>query len=279
MSHTLDQSRPSRGHAFVWVDLTRAPNASLVDSLYGIFDLHLVREPTFVAKAIQIYTPPFICFEFEEFNTRGLDLLTHVRNEHPALPVLVIAGRDCMAVAMWALRLRVWDLLIKPVPREELSEKIVTLASMTPDGISTVTSGASILAGPITPLKVTTAEHVVKRTLPVISYVAKHFDRRITLADVAALCQLSPSQFCRAFRKEHTVSFGQYLLRFRMQQARERLESRNALVKEVAYALGFNDLSYFTRSFKREFGICPSAYQAGSSHAESRNASGEQRID
>ena len=31
---------------------------------------------------------------------------------------------------------------------------------------------------------------------------------------------------------------------------------------EVAYAVGFNDLSYFTRAFKRQLGVCPGDYQA-----------------
>ena len=36
-----------------------------------------------------------------------------------------------------------------------------------------------------------------------------------------------------------------------------------ALTKKVAYPVGFNDLSYFTRAFKRQLGVCPSDYQAG----------------
>jgi AraC-like DNA-binding protein len=47
------------------------------------------------------------------------------------------------------------------------------------------------------------------RTCPAIAHVAAHFDRKIALDHVAALCQLSPSQFCRVFRQEQGVSFGQ----------------------------------------------------------------------
>ena len=36
-----------------------------------------------------------------------------------------------------------------------------------------------------------------------------------------------------------------------------------ALPKEVAYAVGVNDFSYFARAFKRQLGVCPSEYRAG----------------
>jgi AraC-like DNA-binding protein len=104
--------------------------------------------------------------------------------------------------------------------------------------------------------------HDAMRTSRAVSYVAEHYAGRILLCDVAAACRLSSSQFCRTFKKEHHASFGRYLLRFRMERACERLSSSGTLVKEVAYEVGFNDLSYFTRSFRREFGICPSAFQA-----------------
>ncbi len=94
-------------------------------------------------------------------------------------------------------------------------------------------------------------------------HVATHFDRKIALEDVAALCRLSPTQFCRVFRQEQGASFGQHLLRYRLESARERLAHPDALAKEVAYAVGFNDLSYFTWAFKRQLGLTPSEYRAG----------------
>jgi AraC-like DNA-binding protein len=101
------------------------------------------------------------------------------------------------------------------------------------------------------------------RTHPAIAHVAMHFARKIALDDVAALCQLSPTQFCRVFRQEQGVSFCQYLLRYRLERACEGLAHSGALAKEVAYAVGFNDLSYFTWAFKRQLGLTPSEYRAG----------------
>lgn len=99
-------------------------------------------------------------------------------------------------------------------------------------------------------------------TAPAVTHVAAHFAGRIALDQAAALCRLSPTQFCRLFKVEQSESFVQFLLRFRLERASERLAHPDVLVKEVAYAVGFNDLSYFARAFKRHFGVCPRQFQA-----------------
>ena len=101
------------------------------------------------------------------------------------------------------------------------------------------------------------------RTAPAVAHVAAHFAGKIALDQAAALCRLSPTQFCRLFKMEQSVSFAQFLLRFRLERAGERLAHPDVMVKEVAYAVGFNDLSYFARAFRRQFGVCPRQFQAG----------------
>lgn len=58
------------------------------------------------------------------------------------------------------------------------------------------------------------------------------------------------------------MSFGQHLLRYRTERACEQLADPAALAKEVAYSVGFNDVSYFARAFERQLGVCPSKYKA-----------------
>jgi two-component system, response regulator YesN len=50
------------------------------------------------------------------------------------------------------------------------------------------------------------------------------------------------------------------VLRYRIERACESLAVQGALAKQVAYSVGFNDLSYFTWAFKRQTGVCPSQY-------------------
>jgi AraC-like DNA-binding protein len=71
------------------------------------------------------------------------------------------------------------------------------------------------------------------------------------------------SEFSRTFKREHAETFFEFVLRTRVHRAAELLAAGNVAVKEVAYAVGFNDVSYFGRVFRRHFGVAPSQYVAG----------------
>jgi AraC family transcriptional regulator len=68
---------------------------------------------------------------------------------------------------------------------------------------------------------------------------------------------MSPFQFARVFRELVGIPPHQYLIRLRLSRARDLLQSGMA-VTDVCYAVGFNNLSHFVRSFHRAFGVAPS---------------------
>lgn len=258
----VSTSVPPCGIGFVWVNLTKLPVTPLGESVGGAFHVHPVRDPTQILAAILSHAPPFLCFEFDEPDLPGMAALTHTRRSHPGLPVLMITGGHSEAVAIWALRIRVWDLLVKPVASGELSQRITMLFELThhADPGSARDTRFPSQGIETTTIPIDVDKH--RRTHPAIAHVATHFDRKITLDDVAALCRLSPTQFCRVFRQEQGVTFCQHLLHYRLERACEGLANSRALAKEVAYAVGFNDLSYFTWAFKRQLGLTPSEYRA-----------------
>jgi AraC-like DNA-binding protein len=84
-----------------------------------------------------------------------------------------------------------------------------------------------------------------------------------TLGEVAARHRLSTRYVRMLFESEGT-SFSEFVRDERLKQARRMLLSRNAaglLISEIAYAVGFNDLSYFNRTFRRRFGVSPRELQ------------------
>lgn len=86
---------------------------------------------------------------------------------------------------------------------------------------------------------------------------------RATLEGAAAVAALSPRQFRRRFSAESGIVWRQFHHQARMLRAMELLAAPQASVTEVAYAVGFNSLSAFAKSFCRFTGQAPNEYRRG----------------
>jgi AraC-like DNA-binding protein len=90
-------------------------------------------------------------------------------------------------------------------------------------------------------------------------YVRNHQDSRISLEDLAAVAGKSVSFVTHEFKRHMGCSARQYIERERMASARERL-LKGEPIKKVAADLGFCDEFYFSRVFKRYYGLPPATY-------------------
>jgi transcriptional regulator GlxA family with amidase domain len=79
---------------------------------------------------------------------------------------------------------------------------------------------------------------------------------------MAEICRQSQSGFSSAFTLEHGMPFSHYLLQIRLTKAHDLLASSAGSIKEIAYAVGFHNTSYFDRAFRRRYSLTPSAYRA-----------------
>lgn len=95
----------------------------------------------------------------------------------------------------------------------------------------------------------------------VLSYIERHYAQSVTLGDLAEVAGMNPRYFCRAFREITHQTPIDYLISYRIEQACARLSSPEPPVMDVALECGFNDHSYFSRSFKRIKGLAPSEYR------------------
>ena len=95
----------------------------------------------------------------------------------------------------------------------------------------------------------------------VISHVEAHYAQKITVEEMAALCFFSKSYFMKFFKESMGMSFVTYLNDYRLEAAANMLLATNDNVLEIANACGFDNLSYFTRSFKKKYGVTPGKYR------------------
>lgn len=89
------------------------------------------------------------------------------------------------------------------------------------------------------------------------TYVNCHYQEPITLDEVAGIVYLSPCYFSRLFSEVSGLTFQDYLTKVRINAAKKLLLENNRCLDEVADMLGYNDVSYFIKVFKKVVGVTP----------------------
>jgi len=249
--------------SFLWIDFQRnAASPSLFETLPPLYRACIVRHPSDITPYIIEEKPQFICFEFDYPSKRDLETLQKTKQRHPEIPILMITNPHTEALAIWAFRSGVRDYLIKPLAHEYLNASIEALTQLCQQRSK---DRLRVHLFPPCPLSEEQLEgrkeSNIQKTAVALEFVNGHFSEEIRLSDVASLCYLSESSFSRMFKKEQGMNFSEYVMKMRIRRACELLSNAAIQVKAVAFSVGFNDLSYFTRIFKRYIGVTPSHYQ------------------
>lgn len=94
-----------------------------------------------------------------------------------------------------------------------------------------------------------------------LGYIHSHFGEELTTKAIAASALISESEALRCFRSTIGISPIQYLKQYRIQQAALELAASQEAVADIASRCGFQDMSYFTKSFREAMGMTPSQYR------------------
>lgn len=95
----------------------------------------------------------------------------------------------------------------------------------------------------------------------VCQYVQEHAHQPIQLQQVAHLIHLTPGAFCKFFKRVTGKTFSDYVNDIRIAHVRHQLKSTDKTIAEIAYANGFDTLTYFNRVFRKKTGISPREYR------------------
>ncbi|MCI8482983.1 MAG: AraC family transcriptional regulator [Lachnospiraceae bacterium] len=94
----------------------------------------------------------------------------------------------------------------------------------------------------------------------VLDYMEAHYMDSITVSDLAGLCYFSEYHFMRFFKKHMNMTCMEYLNNLRLEKAVELLEEDNVSILEVSLSVGFHNLSYFHRAFKKKYHMTPGEF-------------------
>ncbi|OKL36087.1 helix-turn-helix transcriptional regulator [Domibacillus mangrovi] len=95
-----------------------------------------------------------------------------------------------------------------------------------------------------------------------VSYLNQHYMLEIKLPMLAERAGLSVGHYTVLFKKHTGTTVTAYLMKLRIEKAKQYLLQSNLTAKEVAQRVGFSDYFHFSRSFKKEEGCSPTIFRA-----------------
>ena len=106
--------------------------------------------------------------------------------------------------------------------------------------------------------KFQTTEDRIKK---VLRHIRMHINESIKIEELASLSCLSKGHFIRLFKKELSITPTQYINQKKIERAQLQLITTDLSIKDIAYSLSYDDVSYFNRLFKQYTGVTPQKYR------------------
>ena len=252
----------------LWVDMTIAgAEPALLPGMATYFQVTHTSSKQSLDRRLKTDRPDAVFFDFDYPDKGSLSVAATLKEKNPSIPMVFVTLQHSEALAVWVFRSRFADYLVRPVKQPESDRCLAMLEEMVSE--KRVQTGRRMPQAPVAmPAEVPAAVMGARSLLPAVHYIEGHLAEKICGEDMARLCSMSPYRFSREFKEAFGISFREYLVRLRLKESARLLENPQARVAQVAYAVGFNDMSYFSRMFKRYFGVSPSSVQ-GVSRAES----------
>ncbi len=105
----------------------------------------------------------------------------------------------------------------------------------------------------------TSGKNTVEKEM--VSYIQQNFTGKILLKEFGEQFHLSEKYISRYFKEHFHITISQYVTYLRLEHAKHLLQDTDIPVTEVAMQSGYQNVSYFIRSFKKTYGMSPLKYR------------------
>lgn len=228
---------------------------SLIETKYVVISATNGSEA--IEKAIQ-HMPNLILSDLMMPVMDGIELTTRIKEDERTshIPVILLTAKSDQQTKLTGLRTGADDYVTKPFSNEELIIRIENLieqrkrlAVLFRERILVMPSATKVQS--LDEKFLMNVRNVVESHMSEVAFSVEqladevHLNRTQLLRKLKALTGLSPNDFIKDLR---------------LKKAADLIRQKADTVTQIGYAVGFNDQSYFTKCFKKQFGITPTEY-------------------
>lgn len=201
-------------------------------------------------EIVQKLKPDILFTDIRMPGRSGLDMIRDLKNAHKDMQVIVLTGYREFEYALEAVNLGVLRMIMKPSRIEDIVDALE--AAITEIGAlrSGVEDQTALDEGPGNFL----ASKAVK-------YIMEHFAEKISLEQVANHLFVSTWYLCKVLKKATNKNFIDIVNGARIESAKKLLADTYKKVYEISESVGFSEIAYFSRLFKKTTGMTPNEYR------------------
>lgn len=188
----------------------------------------------------------------------GLELAEKLLELYPDIKMIFLTAYSDFEYVRLALRMGVSDYLLKPFQDGELEGAVQRLLHLNPFEKTALEKEEEELLG------IKDKEMISNRYVKsAIEYIEEHYkDADFAVSGLAEHIGVSEGHISRLFKAETDTSINNYLTKYRIKKAMDYLKDVKVKVYEVAEQVGYQDIAYFSNTFKKLVGKSPSDYQS-----------------
>lgn len=178
------------------------------------------------------------------------------------IPIIILSAKASPESKLKGLEIGSDDYLTKPFSSKELLLKVRNILQRKEKLWQVFHQSLSKPHLPIEPSKITATsmdEQLLEQALRVVeTYLSD------TSFDVKVFCQemgMSRSSLHQKLKALTNMSTTEFIRSIRLKQAAALIQQKSGRIEEIAFQVGFNDISYFNRCFKKQFNLTPKQHQ------------------
>lgn len=246
---------------------------ALEDLDLGFDEILSFSDGTEALEASKSNSPDIIITDVVMPHMSGHDLIEKMNSINPRCIYIMISGHDDFAYLQKAISLRVIGYILKPINYNELlliihnaideyhkniySEKILQRYKHRELMQTNENKFEASL------LSIQEINNVKHKSIIDMSckYINDNYDRNIGASDIAELCNISTGYLSTIFKHFTNTTIPKYITNIRLQKAIDLLKDPTISISHIAKVCGFNNVNYFTRVFRSNFGVIPTIYR------------------
>lgn len=198
----------------------------------------------------------------------GIELIRQARLRFPSLKIVIVSAYDEFAYAQQAMAYQVYYYLLKPVDNDKFLECIQGVCEQCriereqreeQDRLKVLLAVQTQSAES----KAWSADESGSRKIvaDVLEHIHEHYAEEIWVESVADAFFLSADYLNALFKGQTGVSLMKYIIGYRMDRAKDMLRSTHRRIADIAGSVGYADVSYFCKIYKKHTGLSPSQYR------------------